>query len=142
MSGNCPLKGPRRVPGGRLAPDKIAQDNMRYAHWATVGLMAIGLWASALAAEFVVRDIRVEGLRRISAGTVFNYLPVKVGDTFDERDAGDAIRALFKAGFFKDVQIQREGDVLVVQVVERPSIDTITFNGNENLKSEIGRAHV
>ncbi|NKC14191.1 MAG: outer membrane protein assembly factor BamA [Gammaproteobacteria bacterium] len=113
-----------------------AQDIMRYAHWATVGLLTLGLWVSAMAAEFVVRDIRIEGLRRISAGTIFNYLPVKVGDYFDESQSGSAIRTLFKTGFFKDVRIERDGDVLVVHVVERPSIDSITFEGNENLETE------
>ena len=78
---------------------------------------------------FVVKDIRVEGLQRTEAGTVFNYLPVKVGDVFDESQAGDAIRALFNTGFFRDVRIETENDVLVVVVDERPAIARIDFVG-------------
>ena len=77
------------------------------------------------AADFVVGDIRIEGLRRISAGTIFNYLPVKVGDSLDDRGVADAIRKLFDTGFFKDVRVEREGTVLVVQVVERPAISSL-----------------
>lgn len=93
--------------------------------------------AVAQAAEpFVVQDIRVDGLQRISAGTVFSYLPIKVGDTVDERQIADAIRALFKTGFFKDVRLQREGGVLVVVVDERPAISSIKIEGNQDIKSE------
>src|SRR3989338_398598 len=74
------------------------------------------------AEPFVARDIRVEGLQRIAAGTVFNYLPIKIGDTVTERDTQEALRALFKTGFFRDVHLERQGDVLIVSVVERPSI--------------------
>lgn len=86
--------------------------------------------------SFVVSDIRVEGLQRISSGTVFNYLPIKVGDEIDERSAQDAIRALFKTGFFTDVQLEQEGTVLVVIVEERPSIATIKFIGNKEIKDD------
>ncbi len=85
---------------------------------------------------FTVADIRVEGLQRISAGTVFNYLPVKVGDTLTEDSARDAIRALFKTGFFKDVQLERAGNVLVVKVIERPSIDSIKITGAKDLEED------
>jgi outer membrane protein insertion porin family len=92
---------------------------------------------AAIAAEpFVVRDIRLEGLQRISAGTVFNYLPIKVGDTVDSSRTGDALRALYKTGFFRDVRIEREGDSLVVFLHERPSIATIEFTGNKDLSTE------
>src|SRR3990172_4353865 len=78
---------------------------------------------AALALEsFAVKDIRVEGLQRIAAGTVFNYLPVKVGDTLTESGAQEAIKALYKTGFFKDVRLERQSDVLIVSVIERPSI--------------------
>ena len=99
----------------------------------------IALWVSpaALAAEsFVVRDIRVDGLQRISAGTVFNYLPVKAGETFDDARSAEAVRALFKTGFFQDVTLLREGQVLVVNVVERPAIGEISFSGNKNLETD------
>lgn len=78
---------------------------------------------------FVVKDIRVEGLQRIAAGTVFNYLPVKVGDTLTEDGAQDAVRALYKTGFFKDVRLERQGQVLIVSVVERPSIASFRITG-------------
>ena len=68
--------------------------------------------------SFTVSDIRVDGLQRISAGTVFTYLPVERGDTMDSTKAGDAIRALYKTGFFEDVRIDRQGDILVVTVTE------------------------
>jgi outer membrane protein insertion porin family len=85
---------------------------------------------------FVVEDIRVEGLDRISPGTVFNYLPVKVGDTFDETRSGDAVRALFKTGFFKDIDLSRDGNVLVVRVAEREAIGEINITGNKAIKTE------
>ncbi len=88
----------------------------------------------AVAVEpFVVKDIRVEGLQRIAAGTVFNYLPVKVGDSLDDGRAQEAIRALFKTGFFRDVQLGREGEVLVVRVVERPAIAGIQVTGAKDI---------
>lgn len=93
---------------------------------------------SVLAAftPFVVKDIRVEGLQRISAGTVFNYLPLKTGERFDEQRSEQAIQALFKTGFFKDVRIEREGEVLVVIVRERPSIASIKISGNLDIETE------
>ena len=85
---------------------------------------------------FVIRDIRVEGLQRIAAGTVFNYLSLKVGDSLTEDSARDAIHSLFKTGFFKDVQLERSDDVLVVKVVERPSIDSIKITGTKDLEED------
>ena len=112
-----------------------AQDNMKHALRAVC--IALVCYAEiALAASFVVEDIRIEGIRRISAGTIFNYLPVRVGDDANDRTAGDAIRKLFETGFFKDVRVERDGDVLVVQVVERPSIANVTFNGNDNFDTD------
>ena len=78
---------------------------------------------------FEVRDIRVEGIQRTEAGTVFNYLPVRVGDTFTEEQAATAIRELFATGFFSDVRIEVEDEVIVVIVDERPAIADITFVG-------------
>ena len=86
--------------------------------------------------SFVVSDIRVEGLQRISAGTVFNYLPIKTGDTIDETATAEAIRSLFKTGFFKDIRIEREGETLVVFVTERPAIASVDFAGNEDVDTE------
>ena len=91
---------------------------------------------SVVADTFVIKDIRVEGLQRISAGTVFNYMPVTVGQTIEEGQTADIIRALYKTGFFKDVRLEREGDVLVVFVRERPAVASITFSGNEALETE------
>ncbi len=86
--------------------------------------------------EFVIEDIRVEGLQRITPGTVFNYLPMKVGDTFDDARSSEAVRALFKTGFFKDVRLERDGGILVFILVERPSIGSITLSGNDDIASE------
>ncbi len=86
--------------------------------------------------EFVIEDIRVEGLQRITPGTVFNYLPVKAGDSFDDSRSSEAIRALFKTGFFSDVRLERDGDVLVFILEERPSIASISLSGNDDIKSE------
>jgi outer membrane protein insertion porin family len=86
--------------------------------------------------DFVVRDIKVNGLQRISLGTVYNYLPVNVGETFSEDKVAPAIRALFKTGFFKDITVARDGSTLVVNVVERPSIAKIVFEGNKDLSKD------
>jgi outer membrane protein insertion porin family len=86
--------------------------------------------------NFLVKDIRVEGLQRIAPGTVFNYLPVKVGDTLTDVNAREAIQALFKTGFFEDVRLERSGDVLVVNVVERPSIDSIEIHGAKEIEDK------
>ena len=92
--------------------------------------------ASIAAEPFVVTDIRLEGLQRISAGTVFNYLPIKVGDRVDSKRTGEALRALYKTGFFRDIRIEKEGDALVVFLHERPSIANIEISGNKELSSE------
>ncbi|MFM8333563.1 MAG: outer membrane protein assembly factor BamA [Candidatus Methylumidiphilus sp.] len=92
--------------------------------------------AAWTASSFVVRDIRVEGLQRISAGTVFNYLPVRVGDSFGEEDSAALIKALFKTGFFKDVRVGRERDTLLVSVEERPSIASVKIDGNKDISAD------
>jgi outer membrane protein insertion porin family len=86
--------------------------------------------------EFIVSDIQVKGLQRISEGTVFNYLPVNVGERFSLSNVGPAIKALFKTGFFKDVSLEREGSALIVNVVERPSIAKIIFEGNKDISKD------
>jgi outer membrane protein insertion porin family len=85
---------------------------------------------------FTVSDIRVDGLQRISAGTVFTYLPIERGDTVDQTKIAEGIRALYKTGFFEDVRMGRQGDILVVTVVERPAINKLTFEGNKDIKTE------
>ncbi|HYG05239.1 MAG TPA: outer membrane protein assembly factor BamA [Stenotrophomonas sp.] len=93
--------------------------------------------ALALAAEpFVASDIRVDGLQRISSGTVFTYLPVNRGDTVDDAKVGESIRALYRTGFFEDVQLDRQGNILVITVKERPAINKLTVTGNKDIKSE------
>ena len=78
---------------------------------------------------FVVKDIRVEGIQRTEAGTVFSYMPVKVGETMTDEKAAQAIKALFATGFFKDVRIEVENDVIVVVLEERPAIASVDFVG-------------
>jgi outer membrane protein insertion porin family len=85
---------------------------------------------------FVVRDIRVEGIQRIEAGTVFNYLPVKVGDTLTDARAASAIRALFATGFFRDVRLEVQGNVLIVTLEERPAIASIEFVGMKEFEKD------
>jgi outer membrane protein insertion porin family len=89
------------------------------------------LYATTAAAiePFVVKDIRVEGIQRTEAGTVFSYLPVKVGEKLDEEHATAAIHALFATGFFKDVSLAEEQGVLIVSVRERPAIGSVEING-------------
>ncbi len=96
------------------------------------------LWAGAVQAfePFIVRDIRVEGIQRIEAGTVFSYLPVKVGETMTEDKAAQAIKALFATGFFKDVRLEVQRDVLIVMVEERPAVSQIAFIGNKEFDKD------
>ena len=103
-------------------------------------LMSIGWSLHVHAADsFVVKDIRVEGLQRVEPGTVFSYLSVQVGDTFTEEKGAEAIKALYSTGFFRDVQIQAQGDVLIVIVDERPTISRIEFTGMKEFDQEIVR---
>jgi outer membrane protein insertion porin family len=102
-----------------------------------VGLIPLLYAASAVAIEpFVVKDIRVEGIQRTEAGTVFSYLPVKVGDKLDDEHAAAAIRALFATGFFKDVRLEMQQGVLIVLVRERPSIASIEINGVKDIPKD------
>ncbi len=103
-----------------------------------VALLAGLLLSAAVAAQssFVVRDMRVEGLQRISEGTVFNYLPINVGDTVDPVRIQEAIRALYTQSLFDDIEMRRDGDTLVVVVRERPSIESFTIEGNKDIKTE------
>jgi outer membrane protein insertion porin family len=94
-----------------------------------VAALLAGFGAGATAQEFVIRDIRVEGIQRTEAGTVFSYLPLRVGDRYDPERGSAAIRALFATGLFKDVRFEAEGDVLVVIVEERPAIAEIKLDG-------------
>ncbi len=99
-------------------------------------LFALLIRSAAAFSPFVVSDIRIEGIQRTEAGTVFSYLPVKVGDTLTEDKAAQAIKALFGTGFFKDVRLEVEGGVLVVLVEERPAIASLEFVGTKAFDKE------
>ncbi|GAA3911079.1 outer membrane protein assembly factor BamA [Halomonas cibimaris] len=88
---------------------------------------------SAQAQPFDVSDIRVEGLKRVSAASVFNAFPVTASDTVSERELAAAARELFATGLFDDVSLAREGSVLVIQVVERPTIAQLNISGNDQI---------
>jgi outer membrane protein insertion porin family len=101
------------------------------------GFAAMMMAHAAVAFQpFVVRDIRIEGVQRTEPGTVFGYLPVKVGETFTDDKAAAATRALFATGFFKDVRLEVDGDVLVVVLEERPAIATIDVTGSKEFDQE------
>jgi outer membrane protein insertion porin family len=85
---------------------------------------------------FTVKDIRVEGVQRTEAGTIFSYLPIKVGERVDDEKVAQAVKALYATGFFRDVRIEAEGDVLLVTVQERPTISSLTFVGNKEFDTE------
>jgi outer membrane protein insertion porin family len=106
---------------------------MRHIVFALLAMLPLTIMA---ADEFVVRDMRVEGLQRISEGTVFNYLPINVGDTVDEVRIGEAIRALYGQDLFDDIEMRRDGDTLIVVVKERPSIESFNIEGNKDIKTE------
>jgi outer membrane protein insertion porin family len=92
--------------------------------------------SAAMADQFVVHDMRVEGLQRISEGTVFNYLPINIGDTVDEVRIQEAIRALYAQGLFDDIEMRRDGDTLIIAVHERPSIESFEIEGNKDIKTD------
>lgn len=104
-----------------------------------LSLVIAGMFATpALAFEpFAVKDIRVEGIQRTEAGTVFGYLPVKVGDTLTDEKAAQSIKSLFATGFFKDVRIEIDKDVMVVVVQERPAIATLNFVGLKEFDKDV-----
>jgi outer membrane protein insertion porin family len=90
----------------------------------------------ASAASFTVTDIRLNGLQRVSAGSVFAALPLNVGDQVDDEQLAEAARSLFRTGFFQDIRLARDGEVLVVNLVERPSISSIDISGNKAIKKD------
>lgn len=104
-----------------------------------LSFLVAGLFATPVFAfePFAVKDIRVEGIQRTEAGTVFGYLPVKVGETLTDEKAAQAIKSLFATGFFKDVRIEVEKDVMVVVVQERPAISTINFVGLKEFDKDV-----
>jgi len=96
-------------------------------------VLSLGAWAID---PFVVRDIRVEGVQRTEAGTIFSYLPIKVGDRITDERISDAVKALYATGFFRDVRLEAQGDVLIVSVQERPTISSITYVGNKEFDTD------
>ena len=127
-------------------------------HWTTVlvKILGWGLVATALvlavsvraatqplqsynldqSTEFVVADVRLQGLQRVSAGTVFNIIPVGVGDRIDNVAVRSITRSLFASGYFNDIRVAREGSVLIVTLAERPAIESIELDGNKAIESE------
>src|SRR5580658_1656850 len=102
-----------------------------------LGSSSCALYAQEAAdADFTVSDIKVEGLQRISQGTVFNYLPVNIGDHLSAQRLREAIRALYATGFFRDVEMRRDGTTLVIAVLERPSLESVDIKGNKDIKTE------
>lgn len=103
-----------------------------------IAVLAAGFPAPAANAfePFVVRDIRVEGVQRTEAGTVFSYLPVKVGDRLTDESAAAAVKALYATGFFRDVRLEVQDGVLIVWVQERPTISKIEFSGNKEFDTD------
>lgn len=87
--------------------------------------------------SYIIEDIEIEGLERITAGTALSYLPVQVGDRFDDNRSAEVIRAMFRTGFFSDVRLARRDQVLVLLVTERPAINDIRFSGNKEIASEL-----
>ena len=106
---------------------------MRYTLFALLAALPLSTMA---AEDFVVKDMRVEGLQRISEGTVFNYLPINFGDTIDGTRVGEAIRSLYGQNLFDDIEMRREDDTLVIVVEERPSIESFDIDGNKDIKTE------
>ena len=86
--------------------------------------------------EFLVSDIRIIGLQRVSTGSIFNVIPISVGDRIDIRKSNDIVRSLFSTEQFDDIQIGKDGNTLIITVVERPSISLIEISGNKALKTE------
>ena len=110
---------------------------MRFKYMAALpALLAVpAVYAQDNMGDFTVGEIKVVGLQRISEGTVFNYLPVNIGDRMDAQRVEEALRALYATGFFKDVELRRDGGTLIVVVKERPSIESFTITGNKDIKT-------
>ncbi len=98
--------------------------------------LAVPVVTVAAIDPFVVQDMRVEGLQRISEGTVFNYLPINIGDTVDHIRVREAIHSLYDQGLFNDIELRRDGNVLIIAVRERPSIESFEIDGNKDIKTE------
>ena len=122
-----------------ITSKKLNMFNHRIRLGATVFLFSMIAWAQSAWAvnPFTVRDIRIEGLARVEAGTVFVSLPVQVGDEYTDDKGASAIRTLFGLGLFKDVRIEVNGDVLVIVVQERPTVAEVNFVGTKEFDKEV-----
>ena len=120
----------------KLYSDRFALPSFRRS---LIGAAALALCSGSAFAinPFVVKDIRVEGIQRTEAGTVFSYLPVRVGETFDDKKSVAAIKGLYGSGIFKDVRLEQDGDVLVVIVEERPAIAKVDFTGTKEFEKDM-----
>jgi outer membrane protein insertion porin family len=125
-----PLNNPMKLYSDRLTSPSFRRS--------LIGAAVLALCAgSAMAVEpFVIKDIRVEGIQRTEAGTVFSYLPVRVGETFNDDKSITAIKALYATGFFKDVKLEADAGVLVVLVEERPAIAKVEFTGTKEFEKD------
>ena len=105
----------------------------------TFAAVTFMLLCSAASAQesFQIQDIRIEGLQRVPAGAVFVALPVRIGDEMNDQKSAESIQALYATGMFDDVQLQRDGDILIVSVIERPTIASIEIQGNKKIKDEV-----
>src|SRR6185436_13640536 len=126
--------------GHRRAPVKTIQGFILITRFASLCVAGAVLLAAPLHAQegpaFTVGDIRVEGLQRVTEGTVYNYLPINIGDTLSAQRIREAVRALYDTGFFRDVELRRDGNVLIVVVNERPTIESFELKGNKDIKTE------
>ena len=122
-------------------PDRLLQSKMQFKRFHrclfSAAVAASLFTGAAWAVEpFTVRDIRVEGLQRVEAGTIFASLPIRVGDTYDDEKGAAAIQAIFALGLFKDVRVEVSGGVLVVIVEERPTVADVSFSGNKEFEKD------
>ncbi len=126
--------------GGRYMIDMRGKQNIdRPLSWKIISAVMLLSFAPAMLFaqdSFTVRDMRVEGLQRISEGTVFNYLPINVGDSIDGERIREAIRALYTQALFDNIEMWQDDETLVVVVEERPSIEDFTIDGNKDIKTE------
>ena len=111
---------------------------MKFFRFATaVSLLCLGIQAHAAgSSDFVVRDIKVEGLQRVALGAALTYIPIKVGDSLNSFRVSQLIRSLYASSHFERIEVLRDGNVLVIKVKERPTISNIIFDGNDDIKDE------
>ena len=104
----------------------------------TCAILAVTACAAEVtyADSFIIKQIQINGLKRVERSTVLNYSPVKIGDTLSEANTSKVIAALYKTGFFQDIKLQRQGNILVIDVTERPTIGNIKVTGNSSIPTD------